>query len=263
MSSGLQRLERFVDARGECIRRSWSRSEVAAGLGIDPHREVAAQRLAAAAGIAPPVLEFDPAQRWMVMPWIEGEPLEFDWVLRSERRRAVADVLVRLRTLAPEGLPELDLIECGQRLYRTLHGCSARDAAAFTRPWQMTMQAAEAAGLKASDFKADDSANGRCLVHGDLTPANARVLSDGSLVLLDFEYAYCGSAYADLAGLLAASDPGSSLGSAMRAFVEECLRPLGEGVDSPRFTARVQLRRLVDQLWWAVVKLQTGNAEGA
>lgn len=253
MSSGLHRLERFVDAHGPCVRRHWSRSPLAADLGVDPSREVAAQRLAAAAGIAPQVLEFDPQRCTMTMHWIEGAPLEPDWVLRPMRRAAVASLLERLRRLPPRGLPALDVTARCLALHRSLQSLSGERADDFARELQDVLQEARAVDLDST----------HCLVHGDLSAANTVVRADGSLMLIDFEYAHAGSAQWDLAGLVTAVECDPVLGPAMRSFVNECLPILAEPRQMSQFSARVRLRSLLDRLWWAVVRLQTGNAVDA
>lgn len=253
MSSGLHRLERFFDEHGPCVRRHWSRAPLAAELGVDPSREVAAQRLAAAAGIAPQVLEFDLKRGTMTMRWIEGTPLEPDWVLRPMRRAAVASLLERLRMLPPQDLPTLDVVARCLALHRALQGLSVERADDFASELQDVLQ--EARGVDLDETP--------CLVHGDLSAANTVVRADGSLMLIDFEYAHAGSAQWDLAGLVAAAQPDPILGQAMQSFVKECLPILAEPRQVSQFAARVRLRSLLDRLWWAVVRLQTGNAVDA
>jgi len=59
IGSGLNRLRRIATPAGWQVERVWHPGALAE-LGADMHMEVAAQRLAAQHGLAPPVLEFDP-----------------------------------------------------------------------------------------------------------------------------------------------------------------------------------------------------------
>ena len=128
--SGLHRLRRVDGPDGPCLRREW---HPAAGevLGADFAAEVAAQRLAAAHGLAPPVLEHDADARWMLMPWVEGRTLEPDWPQRPRRREAMLEVLARLRAVPAPGLPRLDLAARAATLHARLAAQRAETAAAM------------------------------------------------------------------------------------------------------------------------------------
>jgi aminoglycoside phosphotransferase (APT) family kinase protein len=80
------------------------------------------------------------------------------------------------------------------------------------------------------------------LVHGDLTPGNILVREDGSLLLLDWEYAHAGGPWDDLAALCAAAEDDAFAGWASSVPVTE----------HARFAAMRGLRRTLDALWYAL-----------
>lgn len=248
IGSGLNRLHRIATAEGWQVERRWH-PDALAELGVDMHAEVAAQRLAAAHGLAPPVLGFDPAARSMRMPWVEGAPLEPDWPQRAPRRAAMRDILERLRTVPATALPPLDLPGRVQLLHGRL---AARDAARAAAHAPM-LQGALAAWRSASASTSGGAAAAPCLVHGDLTPGNVLVRGDGSLLLLDWEYAHAGGPWDDLAALFAAAEG-------------EPLAGWASGVppaERARFEAMRVLRRLLDALWYDLAaSLREGSGTG-
>lgn len=217
----VNRIEFLRDGERALVRRSWAAAEVAAALGIDPAVEVAAQRLAAEVGIAPPVIHFDVEQRMMLMPFVDGHPLETDWIHRAERRAAMYELLSQLRTIVAGALPRIDLLSRA----RELHSRLARVDPAAALRHQMNLGGelteVESAGV---------------LVHGDLTPENIIVRADGSLCLIDWEYAHQGHADEDLAGLLPTSVPTPSWA-------------IDWAIRSDQLPQRIGIRRLLDGLW--------------
>ena len=237
--SGLNRLRRIATPDGWQVERRWHPDSLAL-LGADMHAEVAAQRLAAAHGLAPPVLGFDPDEGVLRMPWVEGSPLEPDWASRAARRAAMGAVLGRLRAVAAPALPRLDLAERVRLLHRRLAARDPERGAARRAELAAALDGWEEARCPMGEAVAADAGEGRaCLVHGDLTPGNVRVRADGSLLLLDWEYAHAGGPWDDLAALCAAADgePFADWAAAM---------PPGERA---RFGATRRLRRLLDALW--------------
>lgn len=243
IGSGLNRLRRIATADGWQVERRWH-AGVLEELGVDMHVEVAAQRLAAQHGLAPPVLEFDPQARVLRMPWVDGVPLEADWPRRAVRRAAMRELLERLRAVPAPHLPRLDL----PARVRALHGRLAlRDAARadghsaalheaivdWRRAQEPTDATAEAAAHPAGQGVAP------CLVHGDLTPGNVIVCDGGALLLLDWEYAHAGGPWDELAALCPAA---SGDLSDWMAIVP--------GAARHRFEATRRLRRLLDALWY-------------
>lgn len=242
--SGLNRLRRIATPEGWQVERRWHPDAIAL-LGADMHAEVAAQRLAAEHGLAPAVLAFDPQQGLLRMPWVEGAELEADWPSRPERRAAMQGILDRLRAVPAPGLPRLDLPERVLLLHRRLAARDAARGAVHERALVAALEAWDAsdplAATESSDTVADTDAREAvpCLVHGDLTPGNVRVRPDGSLMLLDWEYAHAGGRWDDLAALCAAVD-----GEPFADWVAAV--PPGARA---RFEATRRLRGLLDALW--------------
>lgn len=247
IGSGLNRLRRVATPEGWQVERVWHPG-VLAELGVDMHEEVAAQRLAAQHGLAPPVLRFDPVAGVMRMPWIEGSSLESDWPQRVARRAAMRGLLERLRGVAAADLAPLDL----PARVRSLHGRLAVRDAARAAVLAAEVDAALAAwhAVPADPSSAAVTA-APCLVHGDLTPGNIVVREDGSLLLLDWEYAHAGGHWDDLAALCAtaAGDPFADWASAV------------PGAERARFEAMRGLRRALDALWYALAATLRGGLD--
>ena len=177
-----------------------------AALGAQLGTEALAHRAAAAAGLAPHLVHIDAALGVLVSDWWPGRP----WRWRQARRglEAFAALAARLHALpVPAGLP-------------TLHPATAvRQLLAELSPLQETdtlQQAAHRAMLKALECaatsvttKANDAAattgssasalSTPALVHSDPHAGNILQAVDGSLRLVDFEYAGAGAPVHDLA----------------------------------------------------------------
>jgi len=244
IGSGLNRLRRIATPTGWQVERVWHPGAIAE-LGADMHTEVAAQRLAAQHGLAPPVLEFDPVAGVMRMPWVEGVPLEVDWHRRDGRRAAMRGILERLRRVPASGLTPLDLPERVRSLHRRLalrdvarasvHASAVEQALAA---WDAASSPGPRSGSQARSAPAAGAAP--CLVHGDLTPGNILVREDGSLQLLDWEYAHAGGPWDDLAALCATAEDDLFADWAAAMPVTE----------HARFRAMRDLRRTLDALWY-------------
>ena len=226
----VNRVFEVQDARGRLIRREWAAPEVAAALGIDPEIEVAAHRLAAKVGLAPPVLDYDPVQRFMLMPVVDGLRLEVDWAQRSERRDAVCALIGQLRAIDASRLPVLNIPDRLLALHERLARCAPHRAQRYQ---------AEVDGC--IDRMTAISSGRGVLVHGDLTPENVIVRDDGSLCLIDWEYAHCGHGDVDLAGLALEN----------RGLDDWSLAPV-------ELDARVRSRRLLDELWRELAAVLAG-----
>ncbi|MFM7625692.1 MAG: phosphotransferase family protein, partial [Gammaproteobacteria bacterium] len=177
-------------------------------------------------------------------------PLEPDWPRRADRRAAMRDVLERLRAVPATVLPPLDLPARAQLLHGRLAVRDAARAAGHASAVEEALAAWHAAAppsgsSPAASSPAEPSADGiaaPCLVHGDLTPGNILVRGDGSLLLLDWEYAHAGGPWDDLAALCAGAqcDPFPDWAADV---------PAGERA---RFEAACGLRRSLDALWYAL-----------
>jgi aminoglycoside phosphotransferase (APT) family kinase protein len=242
ISGAVNRLQRLRDHRGLLVRREWPAPALAAALGIDPDVEVAAQRLAAEHGLAPPVLEFDPQARFMLMPFVAGVALEADWLERADRRVAMRELFVRLRSIAAPELPGLDLVARVRELHTRL-GQLRPEAAGR---WQALLESCVSVWQRDGGQRARSADDAEVLVHGDLIPRNVIVRPDGSLCLIDWEYAHRGHGDEDLAGLA----PGHEVApAAAQQLLDWSLQPT-------RLSDRRQLRRLLDGLWLELVAAQ-------
>jgi aminoglycoside phosphotransferase (APT) family kinase protein len=228
--NAVNRVFEVQDVRGRLIRREWASPELAGALGIDPETEVAAHRLAANVGLAPPVLDYDPVQRFMVMPVVEGLRLETDWAQRPERRAAVRALIGQLRAIDASRLPALNISDRLLALRERLTRCAPHRAHRYQAEVDVCV-----------DRLAAISGGCSVLVHGDLTPENVIVRDDGSLCLLDWEYAHCGHGDEDLAGLALEA----------RGLDAWSLAPA-------EFDVRVRSRRLLDGLWRELAAVLAG-----
>lgn len=250
--SGLNRLRRIATPSGWEVERQWP-GGAAEELGADMHTEVAAQRLAAAHGLAPPVLAFDASARILRMPWVEGLPLEPGWPTLPARRAAMAGVLGRLRAVPAPGLPPLDLPGRILALHRRLAARDARQAALLAGEVGAALDLWERAA--ALDGGPAGAQAPRCLVHGDLTPANILLRDDGKVLLLDWEYSHAGGPWDDLAALCATFDAAGS--AALEDWVAEV-----PAEARPRFDATRRARRLLDALWYALADRLSATSDG-
>lgn len=246
MTPRLHRIDVVEHREGPRILRRWAAASIADPLGVDPAREVAAQHLAAAAGLAPEVFAFDPGARAMQMAFVPGEVLEADWLRRPARREAMRDLLTRLARLAPCDLPRIDLAERLRALHRELGVRAPVEAERFAMELDVVLREAHCTGVL-------EQTAASCLVHGDITPENVRVRPDGTLMLIDWEYAHAGHPLEDLAGLIAQGRPDEPVALVARTDFGSF-----DGARDHSLPARVRLRRLLDVLWKAVASTSAG-----
>jgi thiamine kinase-like enzyme len=202
-------------------------------LGIDREAERAATAAAAALGIGPEVIGFEPERGCLVTAFIEGRP-----VPPEELRTRVAEVAVALRAIhAGPPLPAtFSPFERTERYERT-----ARERGA-------TIPAAYAEAHAAADAIA-------AVLHGQPVPChndllNANFLDDGErLRILDWEYAGMGNRFFDLANFAGHHDLGPDEEAALLAAY------FGESTTAR--LAAVRLMRLMAAFWegmWGVVQ---------
>jgi len=237
MSSHLNAIEIRRTPQGPQVHRRWAPPSLARSLGVDPSVEVAAQRLAAAQGLAPAVYDFDADRGGFSMAFVAGEPLEADWVQRPERVEVLLETIKKLRCIDAAGLPGIDLPARLLALHTRLAGLDALAARAWAAPLRQFMRRWHRGAAGSASVLA-----GRVLVHGDLGPGNLIVQADGRPCLLDFEYAHRGHPDEDLAGLAAQPGVEASLAARLHAA----------SVDPGAFADRVELRRLLDGVWVAL-----------
>jgi aminoglycoside phosphotransferase (APT) family kinase protein len=260
VSSGINRIEIRRDTQGQKVLRRWAAPPIASALGIDPPTEVAAQRLAAAHGLAPQVFDYDAAAGKLSMAFVDGLALEADWMRYPARLALLHRIIKELRGLPAHELPAMDLPARLLALHDRLVALDETAARQWTprvhrcvNLWRV-LQAAdlrraadEAHCGKDARTRASESTrmSTQVLVHGDLSPANILLRADGTPCLLDWEYAHRGHPDEDLAGLVALLDADSPL-----------VGELAEWSVAPQeFFQRVELRRLLDGLWHALARI--------
>jgi aminoglycoside phosphotransferase (APT) family kinase protein len=149
------------------------------------------------------------------------------------------ELFVRLRSIAAPDLPGLDLVARVRELHTRL-GQLRPEAA---ERWQASIESCLSKWQRGSGQGAQSAGDGEVLVHGDLIPQNVIVRPDGSLCLIDWEYAHRGHGDEDLAGLAPVDEAAPA---AAQQLAEWSLQPT-------RLSDRRQLRRLLDGLWLELV----------
>jgi aminoglycoside phosphotransferase (APT) family kinase protein len=245
VAPALNRVQRLNDDGCDIVRRHWVQQSVAQSLGADRLAEVAAQRIAAVRGLAPPVIAVDLQAGWMSMPFVAGARLESQWWQHESRVAAVLELLTVLRELPAAPLPVVHLADRAVRLHRELETI----APGLARRWDASLQGCfeewqrePALALEALE----------CFVHGDLSTDNLLGTPEGGLVLLDFEYAHRGHRLEDLAGLVVSG-----------AVPTDQWRDWLSAQDRPLFETLLRTRTLLDGLWTDLAMTLTGNAAAA
>ncbi|MCU0760225.1 MAG: phosphotransferase [Steroidobacteraceae bacterium] len=246
-------------------------------LGVDRAFELAAQRLAAGAGLAPHVVASAEDHAFLVSEFVAGEAGS---EVRSETPaglRRLGETLARLRRLPVAGLasvgrsctgtaseddaprarasrPPPNLIERTRWLVGRARAQAGRDAAASLA---RALEAAEQGWLAAG--AADGAARrARCLVHSDPNPGN--VLwppGDGPLLLLDWEYAHVGDPLQDPAAWLQSCP-------AWRGREARVLRACGldDVADAGMLAGMVRVYEALGQAWLALAETAAGIPAG-
>jgi len=180
LSDGPTNASYLVEQGGEQYVVRLDKPDVAS-LGLDRANEQCINEVAAAAGLAPPPLHFDPEAGICLRRFISGHSWNRSDLLRPGNLQRLAGVLQKLHGLPPAGTVFEPAVAA--RRYATQIGTAA--AAAI---------AARAEKI-ASEINAY-SVVGR-LCHNDLVCQN--VLEGERLILIDWEYAGVGDPYFDLA----------------------------------------------------------------
>jgi thiamine kinase-like enzyme len=177
----------------DCVLRCPGRDT--ALLGIDRAAEWAATQAAAAAGIGPPGIAFDPGVGCLVTAWVEARPIE-----PAELRGRIPELAAALRTIhAGPALPAAFDVFAVVEAYREI--AVARGA---PPPAGLRRLAAGAGAIRAA-LRGPEHAPVPC--HNDLLASN--VLDDGRrLWIVDWEYAGMGDRYFDLGNLAVNNDFG-------------------------------------------------------
>lgn len=178
-----------------------------AALGAHLATEALAHTAAAAAGLAPHLVHADTARGILVTQWWPGHA----WRWRQARRgiQAFAELLARLHAVpVPAGLPVLDPVLAARQLLaampfpetttNTLHGATLH---VMRRALNRAPHAEAGASDRVPGTRPEAAATSAApvLVHSDPHAGNILQAADGTLCLVDFEYAGTGTAVHDLA----------------------------------------------------------------
>jgi thiamine kinase-like enzyme len=154
-------------------------------LGIDRAVEHAAGKRAFEVGVGPEVVAFEPAEGWLVARFIKGRPISLEDMRRPEVLRRVAGALRAFHSAAP--IPgRFDAWAVVQEYRQTAEAHGVEVPPSFIAAWEVAERIREVRGE-------------RELVpcHNDLL--NANFLDDGSIRIVDWEYAGMGDRFFDLA----------------------------------------------------------------
>jgi aminoglycoside phosphotransferase (APT) family kinase protein len=241
----VNRVYRVAHPAGDLVLREHATDEFAKSLGADPVVEVQAQRLAADAGLAPSVLHHDAVAGVVWMPFVPGHALENLWWRSAARRKAMRVTLEALRSVQPSAdIPTLFLEDRIATLQERLFVADRSAARRLDAD-------CDAARATLANYEWSQAA-GRCLVHSDLGPHNVLVNGDGSLMLLDWEYAHVGHVFEDFAGLQVAA--GHDAAELRPLLLEWCAAQPALDDPAGRLDALVMARRTLDAQWLALVE---------
>ncbi|HET8953879.1 MAG TPA: phosphotransferase [Solirubrobacteraceae bacterium] len=226
----------------DCVLRCPGRDT--ALLGIDRAAEWAATQAAAAAGVGPPGIAFDPGVGCLVTEWVEGRPIE-----PAELRGRIPELAVALRTIHDgPALPAVFDVFAVVEAYREI-----ALARAASPPAGLDRLADGAAAIRAA-LRGPEHAPVPC--HNDLLASN--VLDDGRrLWIVDWEYAGMGDRYFDLGNLAVNNDFGEDDELALL----QAYRPDG---GSARRVAALRLMRVMSDYregMWGVVQSAVSELE--
>lgn len=158
-------------------------------LDIDREAEYRIQRLVSAAGLAPEVRYRSDNGRYWIRDYVQGNALTGASLTLPLLKR-MAKQLAQLHALpVPDEIPQLNVAEKANHYWNLIETLDGAEQVTGLRAELQTVFA------RTPDKR-------RCLCHMDPLPANWILSDDGSLTLLDWEYAAIGHPLWDLAALL-------------------------------------------------------------
>lgn len=211
-------------------------------LAIDRRAEAAAQRLAAAAGIAPAIVDVDTRAGLLIAAYVEGrcwQAADFDDPRQLER---LGKVLRRLHAIDPAGATSLRQLDALQ----TARGYVARIAE--RAPGERAELESLLATAARVERKVAAATRPQVLVHSD--PHGSNVVDGERLWLIDWEYAALADPLHDAAGVLAYYPQA-------RRHERQLLDALGLApqVTSTMLAAAVWMFELLVYLWYRTRRL--------
>jgi thiamine kinase-like enzyme len=211
-------------------------------LGIDRVAEVAANRVAAGIGVAPEIVAVDASSGCIVTRFVEGRPIPMTELATEPTLGTVIATLLRVHRA---GSIAVDFDHFG--VIRSYHEEVVRRGA-------LELFDYEGASALLSRIEAARPFRPQVLGHNDLL--NANFLDDGSIRILDWEYAGMADPYFDLANLSVNNELGSGLD-------ESILEHYFGSVDASKLAA-LRLMKLVSELreaMWGVLQLAISELE--
>lgn len=244
LTGGLSnRAFRVTSAAGDFVLRLGPPLPEAQRLGVDRDAEIAAQRAAAAGGIAPQLVLADPVAGILVMEYVAGEAPPPGWSGDAGWRTGFAALLAALRRLpVPPQVPPVSLPSRLLELHARLRALDPGAAAALAGAVEDGLRGWHAAGAGAGEA---------CLVHSDPNPANVLRRPDGRLMLLDWEYAHAGDPLEDPAAIAADG-----------RLAAELLAGIA-GVEPQRLAGVGRCQAALARVWAGLQAAATGAAGGA
>jgi thiamine kinase-like enzyme len=207
-------------------------------LGIDRDAERFATQAAFEAEVAPEVVAYLPEHRALVTRFVEAEPLPPEDLERTDVLTAVVDSVQAIHGMA--ALPSsFDAFRVVREYRKTAveHGVRVPDAYA---------DAIDVADRIADAFDRKPTPDRPC--HNDLLNANF-LLTDGRVVIVDYEYAGMGDLFFDLGNF--------SINNGISEDAQERLLELYFGAARPANRARLKLMRIMSdfrEAMWGVVQ---------
>ena len=221
-------------------------------LGAQLATEALAHRAAASAGLAPTLVHVDAALGVLVSDWWPGRP----WRWRQARRgvEAFAVLAARLHALpVPAGLPTLHPATAVRQLLAELSPLQETDTLqqAAHRAMLNALESAATSGTTTVNGDVASTGSGAsamttpALIHSDPHAGNLLQGADGSLRLVDFEYAGAGEPVHDLAVFATSHDlTGQARGDLLAAYATAG----GRAISAQELQ---QACRVADALWLA------------
>ena len=211
-----------------------------AWLATDRSVERQLHAVAAAAGIAPELIDADPQDRWLITRFVEGTPWTPAQFADPRALMRLGGTLQRLHALAPPAAGRFDLLQALEGYVRRLEAAGAVAPGALqtqltqaTRRWELSDAAARPPGI----------------LHHDLNASNI-IDSPAGVVLLDWECAAVADPLLDVACVLSYYD-------ASRSHASVLLRTCGlEHVSAAQLEAAVWLFDLHTWLWYRERRLR-------
>ncbi len=221
----------FLEDRSVVVRVPGGRTEL---LGIDRHAEASANALAAGIGVAPEIVAFDEATGCIVTLFVEGRPVGTD-ALGAEPM--LGEVVAALHRVHGAGQVQalFDPFAVVAGYHREITSRGAREPFAYEKMAALLDQVAKVCPVEPS-----------ALGHNDLL--NSNLIYDGTVRILDWEYAGMTDPFFDLANFSSNNELGDERDEAiLRHYF---------GQASSQSIAKLRLMKLVSEareaMWGAL-----------